>query len=258
MATPSDIALGVKGPRTSIKSPTISLIAPEQVNRVMPGGSQIVGTSYANNSLPILVERLSYNIPQPLPYYLFCPDAISTNYATVIADANNGPQGGVLVVDVFQNKYLRLRWTVLGATDTILISTQFPVPYPVILSMIQSGDWFISMGFQQTVGSNYNAQFNGTSLSYGQMAFSGFKGSNAVPLSIFKSPFQFQNNIIAVNRMITMNTRRYLSMIMAASAPTPGDEFVINDFDISVYHSSCDFTGDVVSFEATDYAGGGH
>lgn len=242
---------------TSKPGINIGLIAPQATSRVIPGDSDIIGNDFAHNSLPLQITRNSYNIPRKLPYYLFCPDALSTNYATVAQNAGTFPQGATLSVSIFQNNALRLTWTIGGATDTIDITTQFPVPYPVILAMIQSGDWFVSRGFQQTVGSNYNSQFNGVSLAFGQLSFSGFVGNNAIPLSNAKSPFQYQPNIIAVNRMITINTRRYLSMEMAATAPNPGDEIVLNDFDISIYHSGVDFTGMVVSSAKTDYVGGG-
>lgn len=219
----------------------------KEVARYIPGDADIIGIDYANSSLPIQVTRNSYNIPLALPYVLFCPDAQSTNFSTVLSDAGILPPGVTCTVSIFNNIALRLTFVSGVASDTIDITTQFPVPYPVIMQMIAGGDWFISDLLQQTVGSNYNAQFNTVSMAFGQLAFNGFKGSNAIPLSNAKSPYQFQLNIIDVNRRFTINSRRYVAMKMVAVAPAPGDESVVNDFEITQYHSSRDFTGMVVS-----------
>lgn len=222
---------------------------PKPVTRYIPGDAEIVGADYANSSLPIQVTRNSYNIPNTaLPYVLFCPDAQSTNFATVFADSQTLPTGVTCTVSIFNNRALRFTFNDgVNPVDTVDVTTQFPVPYPVIMAMIAGGDWFVSDKLQQSVGSNYNAQFNTVSMSFGQLAFNGFKGSNAIPLSNAKSPFQYQLNIIDVFRRFTFNSRRYLVMLMAASAPNPGDESIVNDFQIDQYHSTRDFTGPVVS-----------
>lgn len=228
-------------------------VAPREVTRIIPGSAAVVGNDFAASSLPIQVTRNSYNIALFLPYFLFCVDAISTNYATVAADAGTLPAGVSMSVSIFQNKFVRFTFQSGAAVDTIDLSTQFPVPLPVIYEMFNTGDWFQGEGFQQTLGSNFNAQLNGVALSFGQLTFGGAKIANAIPMSNAKSPYQFQPNIIIVNRRIMINSRRYIGMAMADSAPGPGDNIIVNDFDVSMYHAQGDFTGEVVSSGRTSY-----
>jgi hypothetical protein len=220
---------------------------PIAINRIIPGGTDVVGMDHANTSLPLKITRNSYFIPLDLPYMLFCPDALDTNYATPLSDAGTLPPGVTCTVGIFQNRAIRFTFVQGAFTDTIDITTQFPVPYPVVLQMIADGDWFQSDSFQQSVGSNFNAMFNAVTLSFGQMSFDGFKGSNAIPLSNAKDPYQQQDGIIVVSRRILINTRRYLGMAMVAAAPNPGDNICVNDFEINLYHSQVDFAGAVVS-----------
>lgn len=251
MASPSVVANTTLASLSANSAP-----APIIAQRVIPGGqgSGIVGNDYAPSSLPILAVRNTYNIPFYLPYFLFCVDAIPTNYASITNDVGTLPAGVTMtVIPNYLNKFVRFVFTMGVATDTIDLSTMFPVPLPVIYSMMQNGDWFQGEGFQQTVGNNFNSWFIGVSLSYGQLVFSGAKVANAIPLTNAKSPFQYQNNIIIVNRRISINARRYIAMAVPSSAPTPGDDRVVNDFDINLYHSVVDFMGETVSHARTAY-----
>lgn len=218
------------------------------------GSCSVMQSNIVGSLLPLSVKRNSYTIVGTvLPFALFCPVNLVDNYATIFNITGTLPAGCVITTSFVTtrttNDTLRFTYVVGAFTDTIDITSNFAVPYTVILEMLKT-DYFTAKGIKYTAETgNFDDQFNCSSIYTGRSTFMGLANVKAEPVSAYKRADQQQNNIINIDASFVFNGRRYLVLGMAATPPGVATTSTIKlDVFMNGYDSSTDFDGAVCNF----------
>lgn len=213
---------------------------------VMPGavgaiGGDVLQSNIVEDVLPIRVTRNTYNIPFSLPFIIFSPVNFIENYASLFAIIQTLPTGTTVAVSIINNNAYRFTYTKGVDVDTIDVSADFAVPYPVIQEMLKT-DFLRAKGIKYTADtSDFDVQFAAFSLKGGKSTFQGALNTKSVPVSSFKRVDQNQNNIVNLDATIIINGRRYLALGMVTHVVGTAAKTISLDVFVTNYGSTVDF-----------------
>ncbi len=200
----------------------------------------MIGINYSGDLISISAERKTWNIAMDLVYVVFGSDSFDSSYVQILQQIGGMPGVTVNARISADNLAVELVYQLGAAQDIIRLTSNTLVIYPQILKIMEK-DVIESWSFQQQLGTiNPAAQMNASSYFTGQITLNGVTGASAIPMSVFKNPYQDQSDLLLGKKLTTVNGRRYVAF-KHSKTHTVGDEIQTTNWTIDNYIASGDF-----------------